>query len=532
MDSYDASEAYGQIDGDSNYKYFYKVLAQDSFNRVTSYLSENGLVTRNEYASNGVLNNTTTGYEDQDNIRSLDFEYDISYNVTSRIDTKLNVSQNYFYDQHNRIQNVDIFYNNTLTSTNYSYDNVGNMTYNSDIGSYTYTKAHQVQSAGNRAYTYDANGNMRTVTEVNSFTSVGSEPEAMSQGDSRRSTSKIIEYTVSNKPSKLGDVEFFYNPNDDRYKKTEGNKTTHYIGKTYEKEISSNTHRYFIYANGKVVAIYDSTYKSIYLHYDALNSVDTITDTQGTVVQRKAYTAYGKEITTDDFFPYSTKRGYTGHEHIDDSLIHMNGRVYDSAIGRFISADPNIFHPFDPQDFNRYAYVRNNPLKYTDPSGFEWGDEEGGDDWSGNDSNAGSQSDAQDTENNEAGGDNTNDYSGDEDTTKSRATARFLENQLASLNIPDLPDIPLNQRVAFAPAVAYLAYNALVAGIAAITIDLTADARNRTMNSLDVQVADVMMAGDIDKQKKVLLAIIGNKIANLKMQQEACQKIKSEKFMI
>jgi len=182
----------------------------------------------------------------------------------------------------------------------------------------------------------------------------------------------INHHFITNKPAKLGDVEFFYNANDDRYKKTEGNKTTHHIGKTYEKEISSNTHRYFIYANGKVVAIYDSTYKSIYLHYDALNSVDTITDTQGTVVQRKAYSAYGKEITTDDFFPYSTKRGYTGHEHIDDSLIHMNGRVYDSAIGRFISADPNIFHPFDPQDFNRYAYVRNNPLKYTDPSGFSW----------------------------------------------------------------------------------------------------------------------------------------------------------------
>jgi len=167
--------------------------------------------------------------------------------------------------------------------------------------------------------------------------------------------------------------------------------------------------------------------------------VDTITDTQGTVVQRKAYTAYGKEITTDAFFPYSTKRGYTGHEHLDDSLIHMNGRVYDSTIGRFISADPNIFHPFDPQDFNRYAYVRNNPLKYTDPSGFEWGDEEGGDDWSGNDSNAGSQSDAQDTENNEAGGDNTNDYSGDGDDTLKNAAK--INEQLTPVEMGIMPPL-------------------------------------------------------------------------------------------
>ena len=51
----------------------------------------------------------------------------------------------------------------------------------------------------------------------------------------------------------------------------------------------------------------------------------------------------------------------------------MRGRVYDSSIARFITADPNIFHPFDPQNFNRYSYVMNNPLKYIDPSGFDVG---------------------------------------------------------------------------------------------------------------------------------------------------------------
>jgi hypothetical protein len=50
----------------------------------------------------------------------------------------------------------------------------------------------------------------------------------------------------------------------------------------------------------------------------------------------------------------------------------MNGRVYDPTIARFLSADPIIQAPHDLQSYNRYAYVRNNPLKYTDPSGYSW----------------------------------------------------------------------------------------------------------------------------------------------------------------
>ena len=65
------------------------------------------------------------------------------------------------------------------------------------------------------------------------------------------------------------------------------------------------------------------------------------------------------------------KDGYTNHEHLDSvGLIHMNGRVYDPSIGRFLSADPNIQAPHNLQNFNRYSYVNNNPLSYTDPSGY------------------------------------------------------------------------------------------------------------------------------------------------------------------
>jgi hypothetical protein len=64
-------------------------------------------------------------------------------------------------------------------------------------------------------------------------------------------------------------------------------------------------------------------------------------------------------------------------------IIHMNGRVYDPELGRFLSADPFIQDPYNTQSFNRYSYCMNNPFKYTDPSGYSWEDNNGGVDSSG-----------------------------------------------------------------------------------------------------------------------------------------------------
>ncbi len=63
-------------------------------------------------------------------------------------------------------------------------------------------------------------------------------------------------------------------------------------------------------------------------------------------------------------------RGYTSHEHFASvGLIHMNGRMYDAQLGRFLSPDNFIQDPFNTQSFNRYGYAFNNPLKFNDPSG-------------------------------------------------------------------------------------------------------------------------------------------------------------------
>jgi len=62
--------------------------------------------------------------------------------------------------------------------------------------------------------------------------------------------------------------------------------------------------------------------------------------------------------------------GFTGQTNLSLGLVHMGGRVYDPAIGRFLSADPNVQYPLSPQSYNRYVYVNNNPLSYTDPTGY------------------------------------------------------------------------------------------------------------------------------------------------------------------
>lgn len=77
--------------------------------------------------------------------------------------------------------------------------------------------------------------------------------------------------------------------------------------------------------------------------------------------------------------PRLITRGYTGHEHLDGfGLINMNGWMYDPVIGRVLSPDAYVQAPGCTQSYNRYSYCMNNPLRYTDPSGYnehpaDWG---------------------------------------------------------------------------------------------------------------------------------------------------------------
>ena len=91
-------------------------------------------------------------------------------------------------------------------------------------------------------------------------------------------------------------------------------------------------------------------------------------DEKGTKVFDASYDVWGKQTVALNTI--GLHRGYTGHEMLNEfDIINMNGRLYDPVLGRFFSPDNYVQMPDNSQNFNRYSYCLNNPLKYTDPSG-------------------------------------------------------------------------------------------------------------------------------------------------------------------
>lgn len=119
-----------------------------------------------------------------------------------------------------------------------------------------------------------------------------------------------------------------------------------------------------------------TTQEYLYLHKDYLGSIVAISNQAGDVVEKRLFDAWGEVIKIQDgnnnvltsFAVFD--RGYTGHEHLQSvALVHMNGRLYDAKLHRFLQPDNFVQDPYNTQNYNRYGYVLNNPLKYTDPSG-------------------------------------------------------------------------------------------------------------------------------------------------------------------
>ncbi|MDM8160146.1 RHS repeat-associated core domain-containing protein [Labilibaculum sp. K2S] len=252
----------------------------------------------------------------------------------------------------------------------YTGDNTGNLLTKSDVGSYEYkhsVKKHAVTSIQNPSSSYQPSVESVTYTAFNKVND--------------------IEQTLNGIAKK---IEFSYGAGHARklsrlYESGAKKETNYYTGSNYEvnKKQSSGVekHCHYISAPSGLAAVFissGSTTGDLYfVHTDYLGSVVGLSNQSGYIAEEYAYDAWGNRRSpgnwalTDNRTDFLINRGYTMHEHMNGfGLINMNGRVYDPKVGRFLSPDPVLQDPGNTQNMNRYSYAWNNPLKYTDPSGY------------------------------------------------------------------------------------------------------------------------------------------------------------------
>jgi RHS repeat-associated protein len=159
------------------------------------------------------------------------------------------------------------------------------------------------------------------------------------------------------------------------------------------KKVAPSGITVFVYnAMGQMVAEYADTNLPVagqtsYLTDDALGTPRVITDANGGVMARHDYLPFGEEISVGvggrtgnpnnqvdkGYVNDNVKQKFTQKERdLETGLDYFGARYYGSMMGRFMSTDPIVVTPerfYDPQQFNQYAYVRNNPLRFVDPTG-------------------------------------------------------------------------------------------------------------------------------------------------------------------
>lgn len=352
----------------------------DARGNTTGYVYGNGVRTAHTFdAAQGFTLGITATNSSATVLHKMAFGWDLIGNLAARLDQRRNLAETFAYDNLNRLKSATVSVNGVVKATDsFTYDALGNIRTKTGVGTYTYGEdgagPHAVTSiTGTRpedSFTYDANGNMLS------------------------GWGRVITWSPTNLPTDITQgsnrVQFVYAPDGQRIVQVETGlvpRTVVYAGGLYEKESNGSAvaHRHFVQAGGQTVAIHvtsGAASTTQYLHRDHQGSVTLLTDPAGAPLEYLSYDAFGKRRNamtwaadpTDALLQtnaHKTLRGYTGHEQLDRvELIHMNGRVYDATLGRFISPDPFVQFPLSTQGLNRYTYVDNNPLSFTDPSGF------------------------------------------------------------------------------------------------------------------------------------------------------------------
>jgi len=344
--------------------------AIDAMGHVTSdSMAANAFTDTRQYDVLGRLHTVQAG--SGNTIQNDIFDYDPVGNLHDRswIDSSGGShSESLGYDPLNRLTSVTGPANKA-----FSYDGAGNLTYKSDVGTYSYTPGtHQISNitAGSAtlAFGYDGNGNVVSGGGPASTWTSFNMPATLTRGTNASS--------------------FFYGPEYQRIEQiassTGGTVTTFYIASNFERVATSATgiteNHFYITAGGRRVAMLVDASNAItswrYFHQDHLSSVEVVTDQSSALVERLSYDAWGKRRNLDGTDSATAitaidTRGFTDQEELDNlGVVHMNGRLYASVLGRFISPDPIIQNAYDPQNHNRYSYTLNRPLSLIDPSGY------------------------------------------------------------------------------------------------------------------------------------------------------------------
>lgn len=232
----------------------------DAAGRVLSRSFTNGVITTQSYsATRGWLENIHT-VKDTTVHQDLTYQYYPDGMIESVASAKPMESWSDAYDDLNRLLTATNADTPGLNQT-FQYDELGNILYNSQIGTYTYPAAgnprpHAVSAAGTRSYAYNAAGQMT----------------------SRNGT--VIQWNGDGKPSSIGNVAFVYDGVGTRLKKISGGETTKYLGGNYEIAPDGTVTKYLI--GGKQVGT-----EFFVLHRDHLNSIQSVTDALGVEVRRQ-----------------------------------------------------------------------------------------------------------------------------------------------------------------------------------------------------------------------------------------------------
>ncbi len=379
--TYDRAGRLKSVGADPWPKNLVRSLVYNARGQVTTATYNNSAVTTNLYNDErGFVTEIKTQSDNNSGQlvtrQRLRYSYDAKGRITAIDSNRANETWTYGYDSLDRLKKATNAGDGSLTQS-FRYDTIGNMTYNSKLGSYTYSASHPhaVTKAGPHSFTYDANGNMKT-GRGNSYGWIDG--------------NKLAGVTT---PTET--LAFDYGPDGGRFRKKVGADITKYLGGDVEIKPDGTLVKY-VHEDVKRVAEPDGSggynhQGNYWLHRGHLKSVRIVTKDGGTQARASHFRPYGERL--DHWVSASPgadeAKGFIGERHDEETgLIYLNARYMDPIAGRFISAD--TLDPILPGvGVNRYAYALNNPVNLSDRNGQNVGEGEG---------NAGSDGDTPDPE--------------------------------------------------------------------------------------------------------------------------------------